>query len=287
MHNVLVLHSYHAGLTWTDGEMKGIEQQFEQSKVPVRLHVEYMDTKRNPGREYLKHYSELLRYKLRNLHFDLILVTDNDAYNLALEQHEELFSGSPVVFSGVNDFHPDQLAGVDNITGVAEDLSVEETLEVALRLHPDTRELILIGSDLGATDLAINQDIERSLQRYSGKLKLSAWRDIPVEKLQNRVTELQTGQLIFLSSVLTRSDGTVLSFHESITALRRDCPVPIYSFWDFFLGYGLFGGKLISSEAHGREAARLGASPMSHPAFTRLRSWISGSLALPGFYCFS
>ncbi|MFO7830347.1 MAG: ATP-binding protein [Desulfuromonadaceae bacterium] len=263
LHNVLVLHSYHAGLTWTDGQMKGIEQQFEASRVPVRLHVEYMDTKRNPGGGYLEHYSDLLHYKLRDLDFDLVLVTDNDAYNLALKQHKELFGGTPVVFSGVNDFDPDQLAEADNITGVAEDLSVEETLDVALQLHPQTRELILVGSSLGATDLAINQDIERSLQGYRDELKFSTWRDIPVDELQRRAAELQTGQVIFLSSVLTRSDGTVLSFRESIAALRRDSPVPIYSFWDFFLGYGLLGGKLISSEALGQEAARLGARILS------------------------
>lgn len=263
VHNVLVLHSYHAGLTWTDGQMKGIEEQFRDSRVPVRLHVEYMDTKRNSGREYLQHYAQLLRYKLRDLDFDLVLVTDNDAYNLALQQHKELFRDSPVVFSGVNDFHPDQLAGTDNITGVAEDLSVEETLDVALRLHPQTHELIMIGSSLGATDLAINQDIERSLQGYRDELKLTRWRDVPIEELQKRVAKLKTGQLIFLSSVLTCSDGEVLSFRESIRALRCDCPVPIYSFWDFFLGYGLFGGKLINSEAQGREAARLGIKILS------------------------
>ncbi len=269
-HDILVLHSYHAGLTWTDGQMKGIEKQFSHSPVPVRLHVEYMDTKRNPGKEYLERYTQLLRYKLRHLHFDLIVVTDNDAYNLALQQHDKLFAGCPIVFCGVNDFQPSEVTSTENITGVAEDLSVEETLDIALKLQPYTCELILIGSRLGATDLAINQDIERSLKRYSGGLKITPWRDIPIEKLHKKVATLKPGQVIFLSSVLTSSDGTVLSFRESISALRRNCPVPIYSFWDFFLGYGLLGGKLISSEAQGREAARLAGLILSGVPISQL-----------------
>ncbi|EAT17258.1 PAS domain-containing protein [Desulfuromonas acetoxidans] len=262
-HNILVLHSYHAGLVWTDGLQKGLEQYFANSPVPVHLYVDYMDTKRNPGKEYLQRYSTLLQYKLRNLDFDLILVTDNDAYNLAVQYRDDLFASRPIVFCGVNDFHPEKFTAEQNITGVAEDLSVEETLDVALKLQPNSKELILIGSRLGATDLAINQDIERSLRRYGHGLKITTWRDIPIEKLQKKVATLKPGQLIFLSSVLTRRDGTVLSFRESIKALRCNCPVPIYSFWDFFLGYGLLGGKLISSEAQGREAARLAEKILS------------------------
>ena len=151
LHNILVLHSYHAGLAWTDGLQRGIEQYFDNSSMPVHLYVEYMDTKRNPGNDYLQRYFTLLQYKLRHLDFDLVLVTDNDAYNLALQHRNDLFADRPIVFCGVNDFHPRDVTAEQNITGVAEDLSVEETLDVALSLHPNSRELILIGSRLGAT----------------------------------------------------------------------------------------------------------------------------------------
>jgi len=255
--NVLVLHSYHAGLTWTDGLMKGIDEQFRRGKIPVRLHIEYMDTKRNPGQDYLHRYSKLLQYKLRHHRFDLILVTDNDAFNFALDHHDDLFKTLPIVFCGVNDFQSDLLGDQTGITGVAETLSVKATLDVALQLNPNTSELILIGSKLGATDLAINKDIERNLKRYSGPLKVTTWRDIPVEALQKRVAGLKSGQLIFLSSVITRKDGTVMSFRETIHTLRQVAPVPIYSFWDFFLGDGIIGGKLISGQAQGRKAAEL------------------------------
>nr|WP_320049552.1 ATP-binding protein [uncultured Desulfuromonas sp.] len=269
-HNILVLHSYHSGLAWTDGLMTGITQQFASDATPVRLHVEYMDTKRNPGQDYLNRYTDLLRFKLRHLHFDLVLVSDNDAFNLALNDRENLFPGLPIVFCGVNDFQPQQIDATKMITGVVEDLSVEETLEAALRIHPTSSEVILIGSRLGATDLAINQDIEKSLRRYANGIKITPWRDIPVEELQKKVAPLKSNQIVFLSSVLTRRDGTVLSFKESIRALRRTCPVPIYSFWDFFLGHGLLGGKLISSEAQGREAARLAGLILSGVPISQL-----------------
>ncbi|WP_321532713.1 ATP-binding protein [uncultured Desulfuromonas sp.] len=270
LHNILVLHSYHAGLAWTDGLQRGIEQYFDNSSMPVHLYVEYMDTKRNPGNDYLQRYFTLLQYKLRHLDFDLVLVTDNDAYNLAVQHRNDLFADRPIVFCGVNDFHPRDVTAEQNITGVAEDLSVEETLDVALSLHPNSRELILIGSRLGATDLAINHDIESSLRRYSQGLKITIWRDIPIEKLQKKAATLKPGQLVFLSSVLTRRNGTVLSFHESMTALHDNCPVPIYSFWDFSLGYGLVGGKLVSSEAQGREAAHLAQQILSGVPMSQL-----------------
>jgi len=49
--NVLVLHSYHHGLSWDDAIDRGIESVFEKSDLDIETQFEYMDTKRiyDPG----------------------------------------------------------------------------------------------------------------------------------------------------------------------------------------------------------------------------------------------
>ena len=40
---VLVLHSYHAGQSWTDSVMQGIQEVFAPEEPSILLHVEYLE----------------------------------------------------------------------------------------------------------------------------------------------------------------------------------------------------------------------------------------------------
>jgi len=45
--NILVLHSYHHGLEWTDSISKGLISAFDKSKEKTNLYFEYLDSKRH------------------------------------------------------------------------------------------------------------------------------------------------------------------------------------------------------------------------------------------------
>ncbi len=47
---ILVLHSYHQGLEWTDNITSGIQQVFAPLHDAYEVHYEYLDTKRNTGK---------------------------------------------------------------------------------------------------------------------------------------------------------------------------------------------------------------------------------------------
>jgi hypothetical protein len=51
---VLVLHSYHQGLEWTDNITRGIQSSFSPYQKQYEIHYEYLDTKRNTGQAYTK-----------------------------------------------------------------------------------------------------------------------------------------------------------------------------------------------------------------------------------------
>lgn len=51
--NILVLHSYHQGLEWTDNISKGIQSVFDD-KANINLIFEYLDAKRNFSDEYFE-----------------------------------------------------------------------------------------------------------------------------------------------------------------------------------------------------------------------------------------
>lgn len=255
---VLVLHSYHAGQSWTESVMQGIREVFAPESPAIRLHAEYLDTKRNPDPAYLDAFDKLLRSKLAGLSFDLILVSDNDALDLALSYRDELYPHLPIVFCGINNFMPEMIADRAGITGVVEEPSYRETLELALRFHPRIREVIVVGRDDTLTERLILEDQAQALRALEGRVRADFWINLSAEELQARLPELQDGRIVMLATTLRNRAGRVLSYGESCRLVRAVCPVPLYGGWDFFLGKGIVGGRLVSGLRQGRLAAEMG-----------------------------
>ena len=257
---VLVLHSYHAGQSWAESVMQGVREVFAPEAPAILLHVEYLDTKRNPDPAYLDAFDALLRRKLAGLSFDLLLVSDNDALGLALRYRNELYPEVPIVFCGINNFKPEMLGGHRGITGVTEEPSYRETLELALRFHPQTREVIVVGRDDTLTERLILEDQAKALRSLEDRVRATFWTNLRAEELHARLPQLGEGQIVMLATTLRNQAGRVLSYSESCRLVRAACSVPLYGGWDFFLGKGIVGGRLVSGLRQGRLAAEMGLS---------------------------
>jgi PAS domain S-box-containing protein len=71
------------------------------------------------------------------------------------------------------------------------------------------------------------------------------------------MAELPADTLVLINGSVALRSGRNLSYEEGMRALRAACPRPIYSFWDFFLGEGIVGGKLVNGREQGKVAARM------------------------------
>ena len=114
---VLILHSYHKGFAWTEDIMEGMESVFQKTDIDLNVHIEYMDTKRHLPAESFPLLKELYKYRYQDIHFDVILVSDNNALDFLLSNRDELFPDVPVVFCGINNFSNSMLQGQRAITG--------------------------------------------------------------------------------------------------------------------------------------------------------------------------
>ena len=254
---VLVLHSYNPEMDWTGQIAASIDTVLKSSEIPVRVISEYMDVRRFPGGEHYSLLESLLTYKARRYQPDIIITSDTDALLFVLKHRSRLFQHIPVVFCGVNNFNPVMLGGQRGITGVNEAPSVRETLNVALRLDPGVQEVVFIGGSTMATDLANRDLLLRTMAAFKGRLRFRLWLDMPGPEVFSRVERLQKGQVVMLTTLLQNSSGRPMDFPESSEALAAVCPVPMYGLWDFFIGHGVVGGKVVSAENQGRKAAEM------------------------------
>ncbi|WP_059177202.1 hypothetical protein [Thermodesulfovibrio aggregans] len=51
---ILILNSYHQGLSWTDNIVKGIKDTLKPLDSEIDYYIEYMDTKRFYGDKYFE-----------------------------------------------------------------------------------------------------------------------------------------------------------------------------------------------------------------------------------------
>ena len=84
---VLILHSYHQQFKWTNEITQGIETQLEGL---CDIQVQYMDTKRQFDSTYQKILFNLIYHKHKKHHYDVIVVSDNNALNFLKKYHDTI-----------------------------------------------------------------------------------------------------------------------------------------------------------------------------------------------------
>ena len=253
--HVLVLHSYHQGLSWTDSIMEGIESVLGGDS-DLELHIEYMDTKRLYDEVYLQKLYEVYKYKYSQMRFEVVIVSDNNAFEFMRQHHDELFPGTPVVFCGINDFRDSMLEGRDLFTGVVEATDIQSTLEIALQLHPNVAQVAVV-NDGTTTGVALESELQAVIPRFEDSTEFVLIEDLDMAEVQAQVQALPADSLILLLVFNRDASGQFFTYEESLTRISSVATAPIYGLWDFYLGGGIVGGKLASGFHQGKAAARI------------------------------
>lgn len=257
--NVLVLHSFHRGHVWNDSITGGIESILVDNPVPsanLRIHYEYMDAERTNDPGHIQNLYEFFKKKYLHSDFDVIIATDDPAFNFLFKYRQQLFPATPVVFCGVNYFDEFEMFGHEMFTGVVESIDILRTVKVALRLHPKTKNVLVI-VDKSETSIATIKTFVQNFKHLKKPSMFHFITDLTIEEVQQKLSRLSNDTLVLYVNFTSDRSGKNFSIKESLHLMMKDCTVPIYSFWDCSLGHGIVGGMMASGGAQGRKAAKM------------------------------
>lgn len=255
--NVLILHSYHYGMNWADTVMNGVKKAFKEAEakgLQFDITYEFMDTKRYSQEENLKLLLGLYKYKYKETRFDVIIASDDAALNFLLKNRDELFGKIPVVFTGINFYSDEIIKNNWGYTGVVEEADVTATIDIALKLHPKTKKIIVVG-DQTITSVMDRKTIRKAMPKYPN-IEFKFLEDGNVFSYQRTLQELPETAIILAMHVNEDEKGRYYSFEESFDIYTINIKRPVYTFWDFYLNRGTVGGMIVSGEAQGYEAAK-------------------------------
>ncbi|WP_027722319.1 hybrid sensor histidine kinase/response regulator [Maridesulfovibrio zosterae] len=268
--NVLFLNSYQNGYAWSDDILSGVRDVLNSSGLTVDLHIEYMDTKRFYGTKFMDILHSYYAYKYRGYKFSAIIVSDNNALNFILKYQEDLFPDVPVIFCGINDFKPSFISGKDNYAGVLEHPDMRSNLNMVSKIIPDLKRVVVVG-DKSVTSKAILEQIRKAEPEFSDRLKFEYWDDLPLDDLLAKARDMDRNEILLFTPFYKGAHGELYTAEEVLEILCDNTDVMIFSIWEFLLGHGIVGGKLLSGLEQGSQAANMVVSILKKGKMPHIR----------------
>jgi signal transduction histidine kinase/ActR/RegA family two-component response regulator len=254
---VLYLNSYDRGYKWSDDIERGLVARLQNAARKIELSVEYLDGRRFPGTARYDLMAETLAAKYAGYRHDVLVVSDNFAFDFALQYRKLLFPELPIVFCGYNNLQPDVLKGISKITGVNEEVDFAKTVELAIRVQPTVRHFAFIISTTDASNRRMAAVAEATLfPELRKRYHLIVLKDASMADISARLIALPPDSAVILLGMTSDLvEGRRPTPIESGCMILEASPVPVYSFWDFHLGTGILGGHIITGMDQGRTAA--------------------------------
>ena len=268
--HVLIINSYHQRMTWVKDILKATEDILQPEQTNLVFHVENMDTKQFYHQDYFDQFAATLEVKYRDVAISLILSSDNHAFDFLLAHRDTLFPNVPVSFCGVNGLNDEELKKLSGSTGVIEAFEARKTLELALGLHPKTKEVFII-NDYLKTGRAWELAMRKQLIGLEKRVRLTFAENLAMKDLQEKISTLGPDTLILLGVYFADRDGRYSTYEKTGALLTEVSHVPVYCLLEFNMGQGVVGGNLISGYGQGETMATLarrllqGESPDSLP----------------------
>ncbi len=292
--NVLLLYSF------TDRKaLESVEvlKSATRSRLgaPVNFQVEYLETQRFETPGYEKGVSEALAGLYGGKKIDLVIPFAYPALRFAVDRREELFPGTPIVFSSVA---PDRLKGQKlwpGVTGVTVDVDLRGTINLALDLDPDMKNAAVI-TGVSEFDRFWLARIKQELQLHASRLTLIDLAGVPPEELLTRVDSLPPNTLVFFQLIPEEARQPEVGTYDLLAAIGQR--VPTYCFLYYCLGHGAVGGsypdpveqetlvggmaaRVLSGENPERIPVMSGPPAFAHVDWRQLQYWKIPASALP------
>src|SRR5271165_5203288 len=223
----------------------------------VEFYSEFLDVARFPGEEQQQRQRDFFRDKYRERPPDLVFAVSGGALIFLAKYRADLFSGVPIVYcSFAGDPHADPHSDA-RIAEVTVPDCVAPTLEMMLRLHPDTRQVAVV-SGSGPRDRQMADVFRQEMTTFGNRVAFTWLTNLSMEELRGKLSRLPDHTVVLYLTMFQDAAGKTFIPRQALEAFAPASRAPIYSFYDTFVGHGIVGGSMVTFEEIGRKAAQLG-----------------------------
>src|SRR5208282_4649075 len=114
---------------------------------PITFYEAYLEDPQVEEKSYRESVSETFRRRYAQVKLDLVIVCNPAELHFAVEYRDKIFPGVPIVFKGVGAGDLENQKIWPGVTGVATPWGFRETIDLMLRLQPDTETIAVVAGD--------------------------------------------------------------------------------------------------------------------------------------------
>jgi PAS domain S-box-containing protein len=255
---VLVLYWYNKDYSWNINFDRAFQAVLHSSDAaPFEYYPEYLESNRFPGENQSLLLRDYLRQKYADRSIDVVVANSDASLDFLLKYRDDLFPKSPIVFITTRRPAAEILAAEPGSTGLITLSDHRKTVDLALSLHPNTKEIFVISGTL-QHDKRLEAVARAELRGYENRVQFSYLTDRSPDELIAKVKTLPKQSLVLYIWQQTRSEqGEVLETERVLASIAKSVPVPIYGMANLYIGAGVVGGYINTADATGTRAAEI------------------------------
>lgn len=208
---------------------------------PVNFSVAYLDYQRLDDKFYRASLAESYRREFRDVKPDVLIAASIQAVHFVTQYRDKMFPGVPIVFFGVSASELEGQKVLPDMTGVTASPAIRQTIDLALRLDPDTTAVAIIADTPGKTEKYWVEVTHSELLRYQDKVKEIDIIGPPSREMIEKIAALPPHTVALFELAPANSTEPTIGAYDVLAATTRH--MPTYSAWDTLcLNYGCIGG---------------------------------------------
>ena len=255
--SIVVFH----GLEWRAGFSR-IADQVLREELGVTLpgntlnyYTEFLDGNRFQGEVQEQRLAAFLHDRYSAIRMDAIIAMDPASMRFMVRHRDRIFPGAPLAYAGLRDVTLARMKVPADFVGTTYPMNARPTVDLALRLRPEARELVII-TGTGELDRSLEEHLRAAAAAAAPNMRTRVLTGLSFDKVVAEVAALPKDAVI-LAGPFTR-DGAGRAFTSSMELLdqiRATSPVPIVHTFESGVGRGALGSYSVPGEAIPRQAA--------------------------------
>ena len=226
-----------------------------ESANSVYVYVESLAFRDFEGIQYSELLRNFLREKYRDKPIGVIVAYNSLALSHAVQWRDDVWPGVPIIFTGVDDKFAAGLKLPADVTGFTVRHRLQDMVDVARRLVPQLRQVVLVGDRLGTSGYW--QFFPEEVPDIAKHLTVVDFTGLPMADVKARVAGLPDNAAVIYVGLFTDGAGASFNPNDALQAIAAAANRPIVIDTETFIGAGGVGGPVTSLNRIGEDAARL------------------------------
>jgi len=193
----------------------------------------------------------LLAKKYSALHIEVVVAVSRKALDFFVRHGDRIWPGARVVYVGFlgYEFKPTELP--PGASAVLSILDVAGTIDIARRLQPDARRIVVV-SGVSEIDRQAERQAREALAKLDAQVPVEYLSGLPLPELEARVAAEPSDSFVIYLTQFRDRDGRPYEPHDVLRVIVKASRAPVYGAVETLIGLGAVAGSVASYASRGR-----------------------------------